>query len=187
MKEIVINIMLGILPEVLFFTLFLIYTRDLKTKKKFLFLGIFVSYILCITIRQYVIIYYLIFILSIWLIEKVIYHKDTDIVDIFVFTVATVYLSFIGFICSRFISKDMHNYYFILILNRIALFIPFVFKEQFHNLYLKYKKFWNRNDAEKRKLKSISLRNISLISLNIFIFSINIFLINISNYISGGD
>lgn len=187
MKEIITNIMVGMLPEVIFFTLFLIYTKDLKTKRKFLFLGILVSYILCIMIRQYIIMYYLIFILSIWLIEKIVYRENTDAIDIFVFTVATVYLSFVGFICSRFLSKDMHNYYFILVFNRIALFIPFIFRSQFHNLYLKYKKFWNRNDAEKRNLKSISLRNISLIGLNIFIFSINIFLINISNYINGGD
>ena len=186
MLQIIVSILFGMIPEVLFFTLFIIETKKVKNKKIILGILIGITYILCVMIRPYVIIYYMIFILTIYIIMYMLYKQETQIIDIFVFSISIVYLSFIGFICSMFIKDDLSNYYYISVINRLLLFLPFLFKDKFNILYEKYKKLWNRNDKEKRILKSITLRNISLIFLNIFIFIMNIISISLTNYLNGG-
>ena len=83
-------------------------------------------------------------------------------------------MTILSFISIKLFNNNLSNYFIVLIFNRIALFIPFLFKNNFNNLYKKYCKFWNRNDNEKRPIKSLTLRNISLISLNSFILLLNI-------------
>ena len=186
MKETIISILFGMLPDVLFFTFFIITTKQLKERRTMLGILIAIAYIACIMIKQYVTLYYLTFILIIYLIMRILYKNETQLIDIFVFSIATIYLSFIGFICSIFIKDDLSNYYFISVINRALLFLPFLFKNKFNVWYERYKKLWNRNDKEKRILKSITLRNISLIFLNIFIFIMNIISISLTNYVNGG-
>ena len=175
----ILTILIGMLPEVLFFSKFLEYSKNIKEHKTLLFIGILISYVLCILVSQYKILYYLCFIFLTYLILKIIYKKKIQIIDIFIISIAFMYIAFVGFIFSLFLKQDLSNYYFITIINRITLLIPFIFKRKFNNLYRKYSKLWNRNDLENRKIKSISLRNISLICLNLFVFLLNLAIINI--------
>ena len=77
------------------------------------------------------------------------------------------------------LKEDTSNYYYLYVIDRFLLFMPFIFKNKFNVIYKKYCNLWNRNDKEKRPIKSITLRNISLILLNSFIFIANITIINI--------
>lgn len=178
---ILLTIFVGMLPEIIYFTKFMEYAKNIKEHRIKFFLLMTLAYILCILISQYKILYYVAFIFISYLVMKLIYKEKAQIIDIFVFSVAFIYVALNGLIWSFFISKDMSNYYLISILNRITLFIPFIFKNKFNNLYNKYKSLWNRNDKIKRPIKSITLRNISLIGLNIFIFLLNLAIINITN------
>ena len=65
-----ISIFLGMLPEIIYFTLFLIYTKDLKQNKMKLFILISIAYLLCVTISLYKLIYHVSFIFLIYLILK---------------------------------------------------------------------------------------------------------------------
>ena len=177
---ILLTIFVGILPEIIYFTKFMEYAKNIKEHRIKFFLLMILTYVLCILVSQYKILYYVAFIFISYLAMKLIYKEKAQIIDIFVFSVAFIYVALNGLIWSFFISKDMSNYYLISILNRITLFIPFIFKNKFNNLYNKYKSLWNRNDKIKRPIKSITLRNISIICLNVFIFIANLFLINIS-------
>ena len=56
-----IGIILGLIPEVLYFTLFLVYTKHIKEKRIKLFLLIALAYTLTIFIKQYILLYYLAF------------------------------------------------------------------------------------------------------------------------------
>lgn len=179
MISILISIFCGMLPEVLFLTFFLIYTKNLKTKKVKLFLGIMLLYVVCIMLIRYIILNYLLFIFLIYILLKILYKNKAQITDIFAVNLALIYLTLNSFICSKFLLPNYENYYYILLLNRIILIIPFIFKNKFNYLYKKYYKLWNRNDKEKRPIKSITLRNISLIILNISIFIINMLILNI--------
>ena len=175
-----LTILLGMLPEVLYFTLFISYTKNIKEKRIKLFLLISIFYLLCITTIKYQVIYYMIFVLSIFIILKILYKKKAQIIDVFIVGVAYLWLSILSFVLMHFTNKDLSNYAIIYIIQRILLFIPFIFKNKFNTLYKRYYKLWNRNDKEKRPIKSITLRNVSLILLNGVIFFLNIIIINIS-------
>ena len=177
---ILLTIFVGMLPEVLYFTMFIKYSKDIKEKKIKFFLCMILVYVLCILISQYKTLYYVAFIFLTYLVLKLLYKNKAQITDIFLICLAYMYLALNAFVLQFLLKEDMSNYYFITIINRITLFLPFIFKEKFNMLYNKYKSLWNRNDKVKRPIKSITLRNISIICLNVFIFIANLFLINIS-------
>lgn len=183
--EIVVNfamsLLLGMIPEVLYFTMLLISTKKLKDKKIKLFLLIMLSYILCIMLVRHQVLYYVIFIFFIYLSLKILYKQKAQIIDVFIINIGLIYVFIVGFICSLFMNESYFAYYFLLIINKILMFIPFIFKNKFNILYKKYCELWNRNDKVKRPIKSITLRNISLVVMNIFVFIMNIILVSISN------
>lgn len=170
MLQILINILLGALPEVIFFSLYLIFIKQLKTKKILLSIMIFISYIVCIVLYRYVVINYIIFIICVYIILKVLYRNEIKIIDIFVFSIAFFYVSFISWICYFIIP----NYYIAWFPNRILLFIPLFFQDKLRKMYEFYLCLWERNDAIKKPIKSITTRNISLFAINLFIFFANI-------------
>ena len=180
----VISILLGLIPEVLFITLFLSFTKNLKEKRLLLFITISISYIISMLIQQYKIIFYVLFIFLLYLSLKIIYGKKTQIIDLFVASIPFMWISILSYICFVFFKEDLSNYYMLYIIDRIVLFIPFIFKKHFNKLYLQYYKLWNRNDKEKRPIKSITLRNLSLVIVNIVIFLMNIYTISIINFLN---
>ena len=179
--QILMSVLLGMLPEVLYFTLFLKYTKNLQEKTVKLGLLIGIAYILCMFIQRYQVVYYIIFIALIYVILKLLYKDKAQIIDVFVIATSYFYLTIISFIISKILYNDLSNYNLLLIISRLLLILPFIFRNKFNIIYQKYYKLWNRNDNEIRPLKSITIRNISLILLNILIFVINIVCLYIIN------
>lgn len=177
-----VSILFGLIPEVLYFTLFITYTKNIKEKRIKLFLLLSILYFLCMLLQRFIIIYYIIFIFFAYLILKLLYKNQAQIIDIFIASISYLWLSVLSLILMNFVNKDFSNYYIILLIQKILLFMPFLLKNKFNILYKKYCKLWNRNDNEKRPIKSITLRNLSLILLNSFIFLLNITIINIINF-----
>lgn len=58
----IVSIILGLVPEVLFFTLFITYTKDIKEKRVKLFLLTCIIYFLCMLIQMYKLVHYISFI-----------------------------------------------------------------------------------------------------------------------------
>ena len=179
----ILSVFLGLIPEVLYFTLFLIYTKNIKEKRILLFLLISLAYTLTVFIKQYILVYYLSFIVLVYLILKLLYKQKTQIIDIFVISISTIYLTLLSYICFLFLKSDMSNYWLLYTIDRMFLLFIFIFRKRFNVLYKKYCKLWNRNDKEKRPIKSITLRNISLIIINIAIVLMNILAISIINFL----
>lgn len=181
--QILSSILFGLIPEVLYFTLFICFTKNIKEKRIKLFLLISLAYILCMFIQRYKVVYYVLFIALIYLILKLLYKEKVQIIDVFVFSVSFSYICIISFIFSRFLVENLSNYYIIMLINRIFIFVPLLFKNRFNKIYNYYNILWNRskNKNEKRPIKSITLRNLSLILLNLLIFFINLATINIIN------
>ena len=179
----VLSVLLGLIPEVLYFTLFISYTKNIKEKRVKLFLLISIAYFLCILMIQYQVIFYMLFIIFIYINLKLLYKDKVQIIDIFILSIAYLWMLILSFALMIFVSKDLSNYMFIYTIQRILLFLPFIFRNKFNIIYKKYYKLWNRNDKENRPIKSITLRNISLILLNIFIFGMSIMFINIMNFL----
>lgn len=179
--SIVMSLLLGMLPEVLFFTLFLVYTKNIKERKVELFMLIVLTYILCIMVSRHKALYYVCYIAFIYIALKLLYKEKMQIIDVFVINIALIYVAFISAICFMFVRDNYIIYYVMLVLNRILLFVPFIFRNKFEILYKKYCSLWNRNKDIKRPIKSITLRNISLIALNIFIFVCDVVCLYILN------
>ena len=179
----VIGILLGLVPEVLYFTLFLIYTKNLKEKRIKLFALISIAYILCIMISQYKTLYYISFIAIVYIILKILFKEKAQIIDIFAFSISSIYLTLLASISFMMFTDDLSNYWALYTISRILLFVPFIFRKKFNIIYKKYCKLWNRNDKEKRPIKSITLRNISLIIVNVTIFILNVVTIAIINFL----
>ena len=178
----VISILLGLMPEVLYFTLFLIHTKKLENKRIKLFCLIAISYFLCILVQSFQILFYMLLIALIYIILKLLYKKKIQIIDVFIISLSYFWVILLSFIMIFFLDDNYSNYWMLYVINRILLFVPFIFKSKFNNIYKKYCSLWNRNDRQKRPIKSITLRNISLILLNSFVFFINITIINMINY-----
>ena len=155
--QIIRSILLGLIPEVLFFTFSLVIILGIREKKKVLGILIGIEYIICMFIQRY---------------ECVLYKKVVKITDSFIIGLLLAYVCIAGVISAIFINDNLENYYICLIFSRILLVIPFLFKNKFRVLYEKYCKLWNRNDLEKRPIKSITLRGLSLILLNVLIYCI---------------
>lgn len=179
--SIVMSILFGMIPEVLFFTLFLVNTKNLKEKKIKLFFGIMLVYIVCIMINRFKTLYYLLFIFGIYVVLKLLYKNKTEIIDIFIINIGLIYIAFLSAICFAFVGKSYIMYYAMMFLDKILLFIPFIFRNKFNEIYKRYCSLWNRNDKVKRPIKSITLRNISLIGLNTFIFICDVVFLYILN------
>lgn len=173
----VIGVVLGLIPEVLYFTLFLSKIKNLTGKRVKLFLLTSIAYLLCIMIQQYKILYYILFIVSVYVILKLLYKKKTQIIDIFIISILAIYLTITSYICFKFVTEDFSNYFLYLFIHRIILFFPLIFGKGFNKLYKKYYSLWNRNYNRKQPVKSITLRNISLILLNLFIFILNLIIL----------
>lgn len=168
MINFIISLVLGMIPEVLYFTLFLSFTKKVKNKKVVLFLLLALGYVLLIMICRYELLFYLTYVVYSYIIMKMLFKSH--IIDIFVYSISFCYLM----ILSLIIVKLFNNYAIAFIINRILLFIPIIlFKNKFNVLYLKYKKLWNRSN-DKRKIKSLTLRNFSILFINILIVLINI-------------
>lgn len=178
--EEIINAIYGIVPEVLYYYFYLVIVLNLKEKRKILFLYITVLYIICITIPNYNIIFYVIYIILIYVGLKIIYKDKIKILDFFVIFISMLYMV-IAYSTAYLISNGEYSKYnFAMFISKILLFIPFIWNKKLNNLYNKYKLLWDKpNKGEKRKIKSITLRNISLISLFTTVFVIYLLIIGI--------
>lgn len=163
MFNFVVSLFLGMLPEVLFYTLFIVFTKDIREKYLKLFMFISVGYIALIMICRYELLFYLLYIVYVYFVLKLLYKSH--IMDIFIFTISVIYLMLCSFVCYYLID----NYLIAMLVDRLLLFVPlFIINYRLNDFYNLYKLKWNRHNDVKG-IKSLTLRNISVLTLNIFI------------------
>ena len=164
--------------EAIYFSLFLIYGKNLK-EKRILFIGIMIfEYLTLKYFIKFNVLFQLIYTFMSFVNLKVLYKNKAQITDIFLFTIASLLLILISIICSLpvIISNIPWMYYIMLIINRILIFICLILlKNKINYLYIKFCKNWNRH--KDNKIKSLTLRNISVIMFNIMFYVINIYML----------
>ena len=165
--------------EAIFFSMFLILGKKLK-EKRLLFTAIMIfEYLILKQLFSYSIWFNVIYIFMSFINLKVIYKEKAQITDIFLFMIASIILIFLSLICG--VPKILFNinYLPLLITNRILMFgILYILKDKINNIYVKIFKNWNRN--KENKIRSLTLRNISIICFNIMFCVINIMFIWLS-------
>lgn len=173
MASMFINFVFGMIPEVLFFCLFLIYTKKLKHKRLELFILMLFEYFILKLFINYDVWFQIAYTFITFILLKVLYKEKAIITDIFVFALASIILIIISFLSYMIIFHTLNNYVIAYILNRILLFSSFYFyKDKLNIFYNKFNSMWNRKPNA--KVRSLTIRNISVIIFNLMFYVINI-------------
>ena len=169
------EILIGQIPEAIFFALFMIYTKNIKEKRLiFILLSVF-NYIVLKSMIHYNIWFQVLFTIIECIDLKVLYKNKGNVTDIFTFSIASIVVIIISVLSYMIIWKTLGIYAYAVILNRIllALFL-IVFHNKLYKINGLYKLLWNRNDKVKKKIKSTTFR-----ALNITVFNILFYIINL--------
>ena len=181
MLNFIVNFFLGLLPEVIYFTLFLIYTKGYTYNKIKLFILLLIGYTLFKIMLPTNIYFQIVFTLYVPLILKFLYKDKFHISDIFVFVYASMILILITSICLP-ILFIFNNYWLSYTISRILLFMfIFIFKNKLNKIYRWIISQWNRNYENPNRIKAITIRQFCVISLNVMFYILNLWIIYIMN------
>ena len=136
------------------------------------------EYVLITSVLQYNVWIHILYIIMTYTNLKVLYKDKAQVTDIFLFMAASIIVIIIGAICA-IISVSLNlsgynDYLKVLLVNRVLIFSILALSKSKINIY--YKKFyerWNRH-TDATKIRSLTLRNISIIVFNLMFYIINI-------------
>lgn len=166
------ELLLGQIPEAIYFALFMIFTKQLKEKRILFVLLMVIEYLLLVNALMFNSWFQILYTFLTFITLKVLYKEKAQITDVFTFTIASIVLIFVSLISFAVCNGDMIAGS---VLNRIILIIFFIFSyEKLPSIQKIYKKFWNRNDKEKKKMKSATFRSINVVIFNIMFYIINL-------------
>lgn len=172
----VISSIINILFEVWFIWYLVCKAKEIDNKKVITYILTTISYIIASIVINFTyknqIYMLLVLALLIYIFMKIMFKKKFQISDLFIiyYIAATILLAAI-------ITQLVFGYTFIaLIIDRIILLsIALMFGKHIRKLYKKYINNWNR--GKENKIKSITLRNMSILFMNITIFAINSYIL----------
>ena len=166
------NVIFGLFPEVIYFTLFLIYTKNYKDNKIKLFLLLLLGYVVLKFLLPANIYFQITFTLYVPVILKLLYKDKFHISDIFVFVYSSIVLIIIT-ILTYPIALILNNYIIAYIINRFLMFLFIIFfKSKLNKIYKWVISQWNRNYEKPNKIKAITIRQVCVISLNVMIYAL---------------
>jgi hypothetical protein len=182
MLNFIINFILGLFPEVIYFTLFLIYTKKYKNNRIKLFLLLLIGYVTLKTMLTKNIYFQILFTIYVPIILKVLYKDKFHISDLFVFVYASLNLILCTLIVLP-IHYFFRKYWLTYIISRFFMFFSlFILKNKLNKVYIYFISQWNRNYEHPNKIKAITIRQVCVVSLNVMIFILNLgiqYMINI--------
>ena len=170
-----LELLIGQIPEAIFFALFMIYAKGLKEKRILFIVLMIVEYILIMQNIYFNTYSHIIYTILTFLTLKVLYKEKCQITDIFTFGIASLILIITSIPCVLIFNNNPILY---AIANRIIIFTSLFFaKNKIIVIQKCYKKLWNRNDTIKKKIKSTTFRSINIIIFNLMFYFINICMI----------
>lgn len=160
--------------EAIYFAMFLLIGKNIK-EKRLLFIGIMIfEYLMLTNFIEYNVWFQFIYTFMSYVNLKVLYKEKAQITDIFLFAAASLILMCICGISYFLILFTIKQYWVALVLSRILMFLfLFVFNKKINKVYKNVYELWNRHNY-KGKLKSLTVRNISIILFNLMFYIINI-------------
>ena len=172
--EMFLRFILGRFIEPIYFALFLIIGKDLKNKRLLLIGIMMFEYVMLTYLLPYNVLFQFIYTFITFVDLKVLYREKAQITDIFLFGVASVILIVTGAIVYLSALYTYKNYIIAMIINRTIIFsIIYLGKSKIRKLYKRFYSLWNRHDNPKA-IKSLTLRNISIIIFNLMFWIINL-------------
>ena len=174
-----LEIILGQIPEAIYFALFMIFAKELKTKRTLFVLFMVFEYLALKYFIKFDVLFQLLYTIMTFSNLKVLYKDKAIITDIFVFMGASlllIFASILSYVPTNILIKDIYvAFYVALTINRIIMFGSLVLlKNRLPKLYKNYRFFWNRHRDKSVKIRSLTLRNISIILFNVMFYIINV-------------
>lgn len=171
--NLIVRIILAQVLEAVYFSLFMIKGKNIKDKRILFVCLMIVQYLLLKQFIKFDVGFQLIYIFTAYLDLKILYKDKAQITDIFLFMIASIILIIVSVICGL-IEVYLHiNHNILLIINRIIIFtILYFLKDKINNIYKNFYKYWNRHNNN-GKIRSLTLRNISVIIFNLMFYVIN--------------
>ena len=171
------------LPEPVYFSLFLIIGKNIKEKRLLLISVMTIQYLLLVRIFPYNVWFQLIYTFMSFVNLKVLYKEKAQVTDIFLFSVSSIILILISAFCYGIIYVTVKNYVLALIMNRMLMFAILYFsRNKIKNIYKKFCSLWNKHN-NLNKIRSLTLRNISIITFNLMFWFINLGMIFFLTYL----
>lgn len=162
------------LLEPIYFSLFLIIGKDLKNKRILLTCIMIFEYIMLKQFIHFNVAFQFIYTFMTFINLKVLYKEKAQITDIFLFAAASIVLIVLSAIVYIIHIYTYNNYDIARIINRISLFLfLYLSRNKIRELYKKFYSHWNRHNNPKA-IKSLTLRNISIIIFNLMFWIINL-------------
>ena len=175
-----IELVLGQLPEAIYFALFMIYAKNLQNKKLLFSLTVITEYFILKYLFKYNIWFHVSYTFMLYAILKVYYKEKAQITDIFTFMIGSLILMIITIPVYFIINIIYPNILLVALFSRLILFtLLFKLNYKLYKIQNLYKKFWNRNDKYKKKIKSVTFRCWNLVVFNFMFYVLSLFL----NYI----
>ena len=170
-----LEVLLGQIPEAIYFALFMIFVKQLKEKRVLFIILMIAEYLLLKVFIKYNMWFQISYTFMNFLILKLLYKEKAQITDIFTFTISSIVLILISFVSYFIIWKTIGNYLIAAIINRLLLIIfLLITHKKLYNIQKLYKKLWNRQDNKKHKVKSTTFRAINVVVFNLLFFIINL-------------
>lgn len=170
----ILEIILGQLPEAVYFAIFMILVKGLKEKRFIFTISMVIEYLLVLNILPYSIWSYVLYFVLSFLLLKILYKDKSNVTDIFTMGIASVIIIIVS-IFSYFIVSLFSTNVIIgnLCQKAILFFIILVYKSYLPKINNIYKKLWNRS-KHSYKIKSMTFRVLNLIVFNFSFVVINL-------------
>lgn len=170
----ILEIILGQLPEAVYFAIFMMLVKGLKEKRFVFIVGMIVEYLLVLNVLPYSIWSYVLYFILSFLLLKILYKDKSNVTDIFTMGIASVIIIIVS-IFSYFIVSLFSTNVIIgnLCQKAILFFIILVYKSYLPKINNIYKKLWNRS-KHSYKIKSMTFRVLNLIVFNFSFVVINL-------------
>lgn len=174
----VLQLLLGQIPEAIYFALFMMFTKRLNKKQILFTILMIIEYILLFNFTPVTIWSHVLYFVITYIILKILYHEKSQITDVFTLGIASILLMIISGICYFILSIFITDVIIGNTIQKLLLFIVLYFiHDKLYKIQNMYKKFWNRNDKIPKPMKSTTFRCINLILFNIMFFIINGYII----------
>ena len=133
-----LEILLGQIPEAIYFALFMIFVKGLKEKRFLFTILMVIEYTLLLRAMPYSIYAHVGFFITTYILLKILYKEKAQIIDVFTLGIASIIL-IISSILSFIISSQ--NVILATIINRTMLFtFLFIFNYKLNNIQKLYKR-----------------------------------------------
>lgn len=166
-----LELLLGQIPEAIYFALFMIFTKEIKEKRVVFTILMVVEYLLAKHLFIFNVWFHVVYMILVFLTLRFLYKDKAQIIDIFIFAIGSLIL----IICS-IVSAGIYQFSSILgiLCSRMTPYITLcLFHKQLPKIQKTYKLLWNRNDKNKLKMKSATFRCLNIVIFNIMFYAIN--------------